>query len=265
MAYKTRLEIPKMDCSAESNLVEMNLKDVPGVGKLDFHLPSRSLTVHHQGPVQEVFAAVEKLGFGARMVSTEQIEPGEMAENTSLNFKVLWIVLTINFGFFLIEAVAGYFARSMGLFADSLDMLADALVYGLSLYAVGRAAGPKKMVAAVAAYLQFALAAIGLLEVVHRFIAPGRPPAFLSMVSVSSFALAANAYTLWLLNKAKTGEAHIQASVICTSNDVIANAGVILAGVLVLVTKSALPDLLVGLTVFVLVGRGAFSMLALSK
>jgi Co/Zn/Cd efflux system component len=265
MAYLTKLHIPKMDCSAEASLVEMRLKEVVGIGRLDFDLPNRSLSVHHAGPVQEVIAAVDTLGFGARLISSDPTAEALTAEDTGLNAKVLWIVLAINFGFFGIELSAGILARSMGLLADSLDMLADALVYGLSLYAVGHAVSRKKKVAALAAYLQFFLAAMGLIEVLRRFLSPGESPAFLFMVGVSLCALAANAYTLWLLNKAKTGEAHIQASVICTSNDVIANAGVIVAGILVLATKSTIPDLLIGLIVFVLVGRGASSMLALSK
>ena len=39
---------------------------------------------------------------------------------------------------FLTEIILGWLAESTGLIADSLDMLADAGVYGLSLYAVGK-------------------------------------------------------------------------------------------------------------------------------
>lgn len=85
------------------------------------------------------------------------------------------------------------------------------------------------------------------------------------MISISLCALFANAFTLWLLNRAKSGEVHIKASTICTSNDVIANMGVILAGILVLLTHSPYPDLIIGSIVFVLVGRGAFAILNLAK
>ena len=43
----------------------------------------------------------------------------------------------------------------------------------------------------------------------------------------------------------------MQASMIFTSNDVIINSGVIVAGVLVLWTGSRLPDLIVGAIVFI--------------
>jgi hypothetical protein len=69
-ALETSLHIPKIDCSAEENLVRLKLKDLQDIGKPEFDLPGRSLIIQHQGPAQEVFAAVESLGFGARMVSS---------------------------------------------------------------------------------------------------------------------------------------------------------------------------------------------------
>ena len=57
----------------------------------------------------------------------------------------------------------------------------------------------------------------------------------------------------------------MRASMIFTSNDVIVNVGVIIAGGLVFLTKSGYPDLIVGSLVFILVARGAMKILKLSK
>jgi Co/Zn/Cd efflux system component len=57
----------------------------------------------------------------------------------------------------------------------------------------------------------------------------------------------------------------MQASMIFTSTDVIVNLGVIAAGVIVYLTASKLPDLAIGTIVFILVGRGAYRILQLSK
>ena len=54
--------------------------------------------------------------------------------------RTLWIVLGINALMFGAEAVAGLLAGSVALLADSLDMLGDALVYGFSLFVLGRSA-----------------------------------------------------------------------------------------------------------------------------
>jgi cation efflux family protein len=51
---------------------------------------------------------------------------------------VLRMVLWINAGMFVVEFGAGLLAHSTALLTDSVDMLGDAIVYGFSLYAVGR-------------------------------------------------------------------------------------------------------------------------------
>lgn len=57
----------------------------------------------------------------------------------------------------------------------------------------------------------------------------------------------------------------MQASMIFTSNDVIVNAGVILAGALVYITASRIPDLIIGAIVSMIVGRGAYRIIRLSR
>jgi Co/Zn/Cd efflux system component len=57
----------------------------------------------------------------------------------------------------------------------------------------------------------------------------------------------------------------MQASLIFSANDVIANLGVILAGFLVAIFKSPVPDLLIGLVIAVVVFRGSVSILKISR
>ncbi len=153
----------------------------------------------------------------------------------------------------------------MGLVADSLDMLADSFVYGLSLIAVGGTIAKKKYIAKMSGYFQILLALLGFSEVVRRFVGFDTPPDFQTMIIVSVLALIANGYCLYLLQKSKSEEAHMKASMVFTSNDVIINSGVILAGILVNVLNSNKPDLIIGAVVFVIVVRGAFRILRLSK
>ena len=161
--------------------------------------------------------------------------------------------------------VAGILAGSMGLVGDSLDMLADAIVYGLSLLAVGKALSRKKQVAKLSGYFQLLLALIGFAEVIRRFLGFADMPVFEAMIIVSAFALIGNVVSLILINKAKSSEAHMRASAIFTSNDIIVNLGVILAGVFVNVTATRYPDLVIGGVLFVVVARGAIRILKLSK
>ena len=57
----------------------------------------------------------------------------------------------------------------------------------------------------------------------------------------------------------------MQASMIFTSNDVIVNIGVIVAAGLVYLTNSQYPDLIIGVIVFLIVGKGSLNILKLSK
>lgn len=159
----------------------------------------------------------------------------------------------------------GLISKSMGLVADSLDMFADAAVYGMSLLAVGKAISKKKLVAKLAGYSQFALAVIGFVEVIRRFIGFEGLPDFQTMIIVSIFALIGNVASLIILQKAKRKEVHMRASMIFTSNDIIINLGVITAGILVNLLSSNKPDLIIGSIVFIIVVRGAFRILQLAK
>ena len=154
----------------------------------------------------------------------------------------------------------------MGLVADSLDMLADSFVYGISLLAVGKSLTRKKRIANLAGYFQIALAIIGFIEVLRRFFRVEQLPDFTTMIFVSILALIANGMCLYLLQKSKSKEeAHLKASMIFTSNDVIINLGVIAAGLLVNWLNSNKPDLIIGTIVFVIVIRGAIRILKLGK
>ena len=261
---KTVFEIPKMDCPSEENLIKLKLNDFHEIVNLDFDIANRKLTVFHQGNLQQIEKAIDELNLGSKVISNEESDQTVFSEQSNQR-KVLWIVLIINFTFFLIEMITGLISRSMGLVADSLDMLADAFVYAISLYAVGGTLQRKKSIAKIAGYFQITLALIGFVEVVRRFIGMEAMPDFRTMIIVSVFALVANAVCLYLLMKSKSNEAHMRASMIFTSNDVIINLGVILAGVLVLWLNSSLPDLVVGSAVFILVVFGAARILKLAK
>jgi Co/Zn/Cd efflux system component len=259
-------KIPGMDCPSEERIIRMKMDGVPGLKHLAFDLDGRHLEVIHEGSADEITPLIESLNMGGKLKSVSDVEEGSLEiEDHSRERKVLWAVLIINAAFFVGEMVAGLLSGSMGLLADSLDMLADALVYGLSLWAVGTLVARKKRVAAVSGYLQLALATMGLIEVIRRVTGAEIFPDFRTMIVVSIFALIANATSLYLLQKSKSKGEHVKASMICTSNDVIINTGIIISAGLVYWTESAIPDLVTGTVVFCLVVWGAIRIIKLSK
>lgn len=261
---KTIFEITKMDCPSEENLIRMKLDGLSDIKNLEFDIPNRKLTVFHQGTFEPIEQAIADLKLGSKKITTEQSDLNTFDE-ASVQSKLLWAVLIINFTFFLIEMTTGLISKSMGLVADSLDMLADSFVYGISLFAVGGTLILKKKIAKLAGYFQITLAIIGFVEVLRRFFGEEELPDFSTMIIVSIFALIANGICLYLLQKSRSKEAHMQASMIFTSNDVIINLGVIAAGLLVNWLDSNKPDLIIGTVVFVLVVQGAIRILKLSK
>jgi len=262
---KTRFEITKMDCPSEENLIRMALDSISNIQHLEFDVAGRSLTVYHNGELTQIEQAILGLDLGGKLIHTEEILDTNFTDQQ--NQKVLlWSVLGINLLFFVIEITTGLISRSMGLVADSLDMLADAFVYGISIFAIGHTTSRKKQVAKLAGYAQLLLAIIGFSEVLRRFFSGETLPNFQTMILVSLFALAANALCLFLLQKSKgKEEAHIKASLIFTSNDVIINLGVIVAGAMVYWLNSNKPDLIIGTIVFMLVVQGALRILKLGK
>lgn len=253
-----------MDCPSEENLIRMKLAEVDSVHHLDFDISNRLLTVFHDEGLGQIESEIASLNLGGQRRSTTQAQQ-TVFEETNNQSKLLWSVLGINFFFFLLELTTGLVSKSMGLIADSLDMLADAFVYGISLFAVGGTSSRKKGIAQLAGYFQLLLAIIGFVEVCRRFFIVQQRPDYTIMIIVSLLALVANGLCLYLLQRSKNkSDAHIQASLIFTSNDVIINLGVIVAGLLVLGLNSSIPDLVIGAIVFVLVVKGAIRILRLS-
>ncbi|WKY46625.1 cation transporter [Eubacteriaceae bacterium ES3] len=264
--FRTEFHIKEMDCQAEEQLIRMKLADFSSIKKLLFEIENRKLIVVHTTDIEEINEAINSLDLGSSLVETIEISDGELYEdNDSIDAKLLWLVLGINFSFFVVEILFGLLSNSMGLVADSLDMLADAFVYGLSLYAISGTLIVKKRIAGISGIFQMILAFLGFVEVVRRFIGMETVPDPLIMIVVSVFALIANSISLVILNRSKSKEVHIKSSQIFTSNDVIVNIGVIIAGILVFVFKSGIPDLIVGIIVFSLVLRGAIRIITLAK
>jgi Co/Zn/Cd efflux system component len=117
----------------------------------------------------------------------------------------------------------------------------------------------------ISGYFQIVLALLGFAEVIRRFIDVDVIPDYRMMIHISVFALLGNALCLYLLNKARSEDAHMQASWIFTSNDILVNLGVIAAAVLIIFIESNLPDLIIGALVFGLVLRGAIRILKLAR
>ena len=178
--------------------------------------------------------------------------------------RVLKIVLGINATMFGMEFIAGLVAHSTALLADSVDMLGDAIVYGFSLYAIGR--GP--MWQARAALLKGGIMAalgLGVLGEIATKLARGLVPAAQMMTGIGLLALVANALMLVLLWRHRADDLNMSSAWLCSRNDVVANVAVLLAAGGVTVTSSAWPDIVIGLAIAALFTASAREILVAAR
>ena len=174
--------------------------------------------------------------------------------------RTLIIALALNAAMALIGAIAGWIAYSAGLLADALDMASDAIAYAIGLAAVGRSLHFKRNAARISGMCLLVLGLGLLVEVARRGIVGSEPMSGV-MIGTALLSLIVNLYVLKLLKPYSAGEVHLRATWIFTRADVVANIGVVIAAVLVMLTGSGIPDLLIGAGIGLYVVKEAIEIL----
>lgn len=175
--------------------------------------------------------------------------------------RILTLVLLINLGQCLAGVGVGVWASSTALIGAALDNLADASVYGVSLYAVGRSPAIKVRAARLSGWLLIGLALLLLVEVLRRFFG-GEPPIGPAMMAMAAVNAALNIVCLRLLKRHRGEDVNFKASAIFTGNDSIVNLAIVLSGALVMFWGSNLPDLVLGVVVSAVAANGGREILA---
>ncbi|WP_019197528.1 cation transporter [Afipia birgiae] len=181
------------------------------------------------------------------------------ASNAAERKTLLW-VLGINFLQVIVAGLVGVLADSTGLLGAALDNLGDAGVYAVSIYAVGRTILAKVRVARLSGLLLIVLGLALLVEVLRRFFV-GAEPIGLAMIVTAIANAATNLLCLRLLRSHRDQGVHLKASWIFTTNDMLANAGIVVSGAAVMFFRSPLPDLIIGLVVVGIVLKGGWDIL----
>ena len=174
--------------------------------------------------------------------------------------RTLRLALALNATMFVVEFIGGIIGESSGLIADSLDMLADASAYGIAIAAVSRGARFKVRAATVSGTILLLLGLGACVAVIGRALT-GSEPESLVMAALATPALIVNTIVLRLLSKHRHGEVHLRATWIFTRADVVANLAILVASLLVFITDSRYPDLVVGFGIGLYVIREALEIL----
>jgi Co/Zn/Cd efflux system component len=190
----------------------------------------------------------------------EDDELGGLDSSNATDRKILRAVLLINLGQSAAGIGLGMWAASTALMGAGLDNLADALVYAVSLYAVGRAAMVKVRAARLSGFLLIGLAVLLLVEVLRRF-AGGEEPVGPAMMAMAAANAALNLVCLRLLRRHRGEDVNFKASAIFTSNDSLVNGAIVVSGALVMWLGSNVPDLILGVVVAGIAANGGREIL----
>lgn len=175
--------------------------------------------------------------------------------------RVLVAVLVINAVMFGLEFGAGVVAGSTALMADATDMLGDALVYAVSIYALARSDRWKAGAAMFKGVFILALS-VGIVMNVIAKVQSGIPPSSILMLTFGGLALVSNLICLRLLWRFRSQDVNMASTFECSRNDVISNVGVLVAAGAVTLLSSPWPDIIIGSAMAVLFLRSSLRVMA---
>ena len=75
---KSIFTVPKMDCPSEESLIRLTLGRFEDITKLEFDINERKLKVFHSGDSRKISEALTPLGFGAKLIAEEKLNPSEV-------------------------------------------------------------------------------------------------------------------------------------------------------------------------------------------
>lgn len=171
-------------------------------------------------------------------------EAPDMSESSAPFKRALWAVIAINATMFVVEIVAGSLAGSQALKADALDFAGDTATYGLSLAVLGAALRTRALAALAkgASLLLMGLWVMGT-TLWQVFVLQVPEPQVMGVIGL--LALGANLASVLLLLRFRDKDANMRSVWLCSRNDTLGNAAVVLAALGVFGTGTAWPDLIV--------------------
>lgn len=175
--------------------------------------------------------------------------------------RVLVVVMMINLAMFFAEFGGGVIARSSALMADSVDMLGDAFVYALSIYALHKGAKWEAGAAIVKGGIILLFGVAVVAELADKIV-NGVPPSSSLMLAFGSAALVANLACLAMLWRFRGANVNMSSTFECSRNDVASNIGVLIAAGLVGVSGSAWPDIVIGAAIAMIFLRSSWRVLS---
>lgn len=173
--------------------------------------------------------------------------------------RALMGVIGINILGFVVVAVGSWLADSAALAANTLDFAADAATYALSLWAIGKSVQIRSGAAFIKS-ASLALMAAGILGLATWRAATGTAPNGEAISALGLFGAAANLAAAALLVRFRDGDANVRSVWLCTRNDLIQCVAVAATGIVVMLSGSRWPDVVVGALLAAVFFRSAWEI-----
>jgi len=249
-----RYRVTGMDCPSCAQKIEGAVRALPGVQDVRVSIASSLMTLSlEEGPArtEAVERTVEGLGYRLQVVDAADdvdLPRPDLSHTTAAYRRALWLVVLINVGYGVVEAVAGFVARSQALKADSLDFVGDGVISFLGLLAIGWSLAWRARAALIQGAFLGVLGLGVLLSTAYRVLVLNLPQAEL-MGIFGAVALVANVAAAVILLPHRGGDANARAVWLFSRNDALGNLAVVIAALLVAWTRTAWPDLVVAVVI----------------
>tara|TARA_A100001391_G_scaffold66729_3_gene42442 strand:+ start:25721 stop:26665 length:945 start_codon:yes stop_codon:yes gene_type:complete len=182
------------------------------------------------------------------------------------------IGIVLNTGFVAVEAIYGYISGSMALVADAGHNLSDVLgliiAWGASVaakrpptarFTYGLKSSTILAALANATLLLIAIGAI-LFETVHRLFNPVEPQGW-TMIWVAGVGIVINTITALMFMRGQHDDLNVRGAFLHMAADALVSVGVVVAGVVILLTGAVIVDPLVSLVIVAVIGWGTWGLL----
>jgi cobalt-zinc-cadmium efflux system protein len=181
----------------------------------------------------------------------------------------------LNLAFVVIEAGFGFISNSMALFADAGHNLSDVLGLVIAWIAAILAKRPpggrytyglrRSSILAALFNAVFLLVAVGAIawEAILRLVTP-EPISGLTVTIVAAIGILINGFTAFLFASGRKGDLNIRGAYLHMAADALVSAGVVLGGLLIILTNWLWLDAIISLIIVAVIVAGTWSLLSSS-
>ena len=190
---------------------------------------------------------------------------GDIYTHTVRLRRIVLIIAGLNVGYFIIEYYFGQRFNSIALLSDSVDFLEDASINILIALAIGWSLRKRQITSYLLAGLLLVPGIAFLWNAIQQILSPEIPEGA-GMSYVGLGALVVNLSCAFLIARHRNEEGGlVKAAYYSARNDAIANALIISAGVVILIYPSMIPDLVIGIIIFIMNADAAKKILSTAR